>query len=75
MKAGMRLKSMHPTSIEGVEDMISLGDLNESGILRNLFIRYFDNFIYVSLNPYEQICTNIHIIPISDVSQNMLCWI
>jgi len=41
---------MHPTSVKGVDDMIQLGDLNEAGILHNLFIRYYNHQIYVSHN-------------------------
>ncbi|KAG5451461.1 Myosin-VIIa [Clonorchis sinensis] len=54
------LKPMHPSSVDGVDDMIALGELNECGILRNLHIRYKQNKIYtytgsilVALNPYQ----------------------
>jgi hypothetical protein len=40
---------MHISSVEGVHDMILLGDLKESAILHNLHMRYKDDNIYVSL--------------------------
>eukprot|EP00118_Oscarella_pearsei_P013166 m.102239 g.102239 ORF g.102239 m.102239 type:complete len:1092 (+) comp37156_c0_seq8:188-3463(+) len=55
-----KLKQMHVSSVDGVEDMIQLGDMNEAGILRNLLIRYRDGFIYtytgsilIAVNPYQ----------------------
>lgn len=44
---GEILKAIHATSSHHVEDMISLGDLQEYSILRNLELRYQEKKIYV----------------------------
>ncbi|XP_053732174.1 unconventional myosin-X [Synchiropus splendidus] len=53
---------MHPSSINGVEDMSTLAELHEAAIMHNLFLRYNKDSIYTNIgsilaavNPYKQI--------------------
>lgn len=43
------LKPMHTTSTDTVDDMITMFELEEFTILRNLYMRYKEKKIYVSL--------------------------
>lgn len=56
------VRAMDRTSIEGVDDMVTLGDLHEGSILRNLRMRFMRDQVYtytgsilVALNPFKQL--------------------
>jgi hypothetical protein len=53
VSANLVLKPMHATSVRGVEDMITLADLQEHTILRNLHYRYKQGLIYVCRNIFK----------------------
>jgi Myosin heavy chain len=67
VSANLVLKPMHATSVRGVEDMITLADLQEYTILRNLHCRYKQGFIYV--------CRNIFKWLLKYMLENIVLWI
>ncbi|KAJ3594568.1 hypothetical protein NHX12_003875 [Muraenolepis orangiensis] len=42
-----KVQPMHPSSVEGVEDMATLEDLHDGAIMHNLHLRYQHRKIYV----------------------------
>uniref|UniRef100_A0A3B3S1Z6 Myosin X n=1 Tax=Paramormyrops kingsleyae TaxID=1676925 RepID=A0A3B3S1Z6_9TELE len=57
-----KVHAMHPSSINGVEDMAGLGDLHDGAIMHNLYLRYQQDKIYTyigsilaAVNPYKVI--------------------
>lgn len=38
---------LHPSSLTAVDDMVSLGDMNNAALLHNLRLRYWDDDIFV----------------------------
>lgn len=44
---------MRLSSVRGVEDMATLEDLHDGAIMHNLFLRYQQRHIYVSLSYWE----------------------
>ena len=51
---------LHPSSLKAVEDMVSLGDMNNAALLHNLRLRYWNDDIFtyigpilIAVNPYK----------------------
>uniref|UniRef100_A0A336MBZ1 CSON013421 protein n=1 Tax=Culicoides sonorensis TaxID=179676 RepID=A0A336MBZ1_CULSO len=60
IKQNLVIKPLHQSSLNTVDDMITLGDLDDFSILRNLHLRYQMKKIYtytssmlIAINPYE----------------------
>uniref|UniRef100_A0A8C5AKZ6 Myosin X n=1 Tax=Gadus morhua TaxID=8049 RepID=A0A8C5AKZ6_GADMO len=57
-----KVQAMHPSSIQGVEDMATLDDLHDGAIMHNLHLRYQHRKIYTyigsilaAVNPYQPV--------------------
>ncbi|KRX49079.1 Myosin-VIIa [Trichinella murrelli] len=55
LEGSVSMPIMHPSSVQGVEDMIELTDFHDASVLRNLQIRYKQKLIYATINPYQQL--------------------
>jgi myosin heavy subunit len=62
-KNDFEINEVHPSCIEGVDDLLMLGDFNEPTLLHNTRTRFFKDRIYsfigspilIAVNPYKRI--------------------
>jgi myosin heavy subunit len=54
---------MHPSSMNPVDDMVKLGDLNEAAILHNLRLRFQQDDIYTYIGPIQIACNPYKALP------------
>jgi myosin heavy subunit len=65
-KRDFEITEVHPSCIEGVDDLLMLGDFNEPTLLQNTRARYYKDGIYsfigspilIAVNPYKKLFTD-----------------
>ena len=65
-KNDFQITEVHPSCIEGVDDLLMLGDFNEPTLLQNTRARYYKDGIYsfigspilIAVNPYKKLFTD-----------------
>ena len=62
---------MHPSSIQGVEDMSTLAELHEAAIMHNLYLRYQKDLIYVSHGLLDLPSTTVSVSKVCDLHEMM----
>lgn len=65
-KNDFKIMEVHPSCIEGVDDLLMMGDFNEPTLLQNTRARYYKDLIYsfigtpilIAVNPYKKLYSN-----------------
>jgi len=61
-----KIMDVHPSCLEGTDDLLMLGDFNEPTLLQNTRARYYQDRIYsfigtpilIAVNPYKRLVTD-----------------